>query len=357
MTVIDLGVIGCGDVAFRTYLPGLAPLGERARVVGCFDAQSDRAEAAARLLPEARAFGTLDELLESTALDAVVNLTPAPVHAEVTAQALRAGCHVYSEKPLAATVHEAGELIELAEARGKLLLCAPAVMATTRFQWIRELVSAGRIGRLSLAVGQLATMGPAAWREYTGDPAVHYGSGVGPLLDLGVYVLHAVTGLLGPALRVEAFGAIAIPRREVLIERLAGQTIDVAADDQVLLHLDFGHGVLAQVAAGFTVAATRAPVLELHGTEGTISLSVKGWYDECGPVELYADGRWQKIAPPSPSRYDHLIMAGVPHLVACLEGAQEPVLTAAHARHVLEIVAAAERSAREGCAVDLDTAF
>ncbi len=354
--MIDLGVIGCGDVAFRTYLPGLAPLRERARVVACFDARPDRAEAAARLFPEARAFGTLGELLGSTAPDAVVNLTPAPVHAEVTAQALEAGCHVYSEKPLAATVEEAGELIELAEARGKLLLCAPAVMATTRFAWIRELISAGRIGRPSLAVGQLGTMGPAAWREYTGDPAVHYGSGVGPLLDLGVYVLHAVTGLLGPTRRIEAFGAIAIPRREVLVERLAGQTIDVTVDDQVLLHLDLG-GVLAQVAASFTIPATRAPVLELHGTEGTISISVSGWYDECGPVELYADGRWQTSAPPSPSRYEHLIMAGVPHLVDCLEGVVEPVLTAAHARHVLEIVAAAERSAQEGRAIDLDTTF
>ena len=42
--MIGLGVLGCGDVAFRTYLPGLAPLAGRAEVVACFDPDGARAE-------------------------------------------------------------------------------------------------------------------------------------------------------------------------------------------------------------------------------------------------------------------------------------------------------------------------
>ena len=86
----------------------------------------------------------------------------------------------------------------------------------------------------------MANMGPAAWRGYTGDPSVFYGPGVGPLLDTGVYALHAVTGLLGPARRVQAFGTVAIPRRPILIPRLQGQEVEVSTNDLVLLHLDFG---------------------------------------------------------------------------------------------------------------------
>ena len=356
--MIGLGFVGCGDVAFRTYFPGLEPLAGRARVVACFDERPERREAAAADFDGARAVATLDELIAADGVDAVVNLTPAPVHAEVTAKALEAGHHVYSEKPLAMTLREADELIGLAEARGKLLLCAPAVNATVRFRWLREVLETGRIGRPTLGMAMFATMGPAAWREYTGDPSVHYTAGVGPLLDLGVYVLHGLTGLLGPARRVESFSGIAIPQRDVVIDRLAGERITVTEDDQVLIHLAWDDGILAQVATTFTVADTRLPALELHGTRGALSISRRSWFDGSGPVEVVdAKNGWETLSPPQDSPYAHLIMAGIAHFVDCLEGVEAPILTAAHARHVLEIALGAGRSAREGRAVDLQTTF
>lgn len=357
--MIGLGVVGCGDVAFRSYLPGLQMVEGRARLVACSDPQLDRARAAAALSNGAEAYGSLDAFLEHPGLDAVVNLTPAPLHRDVNMRALEAGFHVYSEKPLAGTVEEASALIEMAESRDRLLLCAPAVMATARFGWLHGEIQRGRIGTPTLAVGHLATMGPAAWREYTGDPRVFYGPGVGPLLDLGVYILHAVTGLLGPARRVEAFGGIAIPRRPILIDRFEGETIEVSEHDQVVLHLDLGYGVLAQVFASYTVPATRSPGLEVHGSEGTIAVpSGDDWYDDAVPVEIFGnEAGWVKEVPPDPSRYTHLIDGGVPHLVECVEGQAGPVLTAAHARHVLEIMLSAARSAREGRAIELETRF
>ena len=136
---------------------------------------------------------------------------------------LRAGKHVFSEKPLAANLADAQATIDLACERGLTLLCAPAVMATNRFRWLKAQLDSGWLGRPTLAVGQMANMGPAAWRDYKGDPAVFYGPEVGPALDTGVYILHAITGLLGPARRVEAFGGISIPQRNVLIPVVKGK--------------------------------------------------------------------------------------------------------------------------------------
>ncbi len=354
--MITLGIVGCGDVAFRSYFPGLAPLEHQARVIACFDPQADRVAEAVALFPGARACGSLDELLAAPGLTAAINLTPAPLHAEVNTQALEAGCHVYSEKPLAGTLEEAHALIELADSRGALLLCAPAVMATARFVWLRQALAEGAIGRPTLATAQIANMGPAAWREYTGDPRPFYGPGVGPLLDIGVYVLHAITGLLGPARRVQAFSGIAIPRRQALMDRLEGETIEVAADDQVVLHLELADGVLAQVLAAFTVPASKAPVLEIHGTEGTVSIAASGWYNANGLVDLFREGQWESVAPP-PAATESLIMAGLPHFVECVQDGATPVLTATHARHVLEIVLAATLSSDEGRAVELATTF
>jgi predicted dehydrogenase len=363
---ISLGIVGCGDVAFRTYLPGLRPMLEDGSVCVAvlFDPVRERAERAAALFPDARAVTSLEELLRHPGLDVGVNLTPAPLHREVTAALLEAGLHVFTEKPIAGTVAEAQALIALAERQGKLLFSAPAVMATGRFRWLKRVVEAGKIGRPTLVTAQMANMGPAAWRAYTGDPAVFYSASVGPLIDTGVYVLHAATGLLGPAKRVQAFGGTVIPKRTVLVERLLGQEITVETADQLLIHLDFGDNVFAQIHSSFATPRTKAPAFELHGTGGSISISTSDWYNANGATEiLIRDDSplgvedWQRVNLPTPTPYDHLIAAGVPQLVACLRGEEAPILTAEHATHVLEIMLAAQQAAGSGETISLNTTF
>jgi predicted dehydrogenase len=310
------------------------------------------------------AYTTYEEFLNHPGLDGVFNLTPAPFHRDTSTAALDKGLHVFTEKPIAATVEDACALIAHAKERDRLLLSAPAVMATVRFRWLKKIVEAGRIGRLTLATAQMANMGPAGWRAYTGDPAVFYAANVGPVLDIGVYSLHAITGLFGPAKRVQAMGGIAIPERNVLIPRLAGQKITVESKDHMLIHLDFG-GAFAQILASFAVPGSKAPALEIHGTEGTISIGMDQWYNASGPVDILprddtllgVQGWINGVSSPEATGDGHLIGAGPEHFVACLRGEEEPILTPEHATHVLEIILKAEQSAAEGRALDLETAF
>ena len=367
--MIGLGVLGCGDVAFRTYLPGLGRLADRARVVACFDPDRGRVERFAAAVadhgsPGATAHGDLAAFLARPGVDAVLNLSPAPFHEANNRACLEAGKHVYSEKPIAGTVAEGQALAELARRRGLTLLVAPAVMATSRFQWLRRQAAAGRFGRWTLAVGQMANMGPAAWRDYKGDPAVFYGPQVGPLLDTGVYVLHAMTGMLGPARRVEAFGGIAIPERKVLIPSRLGETVRVGANDLMLVQLDFGDTTFAQLLSSFATPRTRMPNLELHGSAGSVSISQEVWYDLNAPIDVWLrdegpDGReaWAAATPEPPNPDDNLIRTGPWHFVDVLEGKAEPVLTAEQAVHVLEVIDLATRSAAEGRALDTETTF
>jgi predicted dehydrogenase len=187
---------------------------------------------------------------------------------------------------------------------------------------------------------------------------VFYSKSVGPLLDTGVYVLHAITGLLGPARRVEAFGGIAIPERTVLIERLAGQTIRVESNDVMLVHLDFGENRFAQVLSSFAVPRSKAPAMEVYGSQGTVSIAMERWYDANGPVDLFLlDKGWlNEVCPPPPPMpsTDHLIGSGPAHFVAVLRDEEAPILTAEHALHVLDIILKAQQSAQEGRALDLE---
>jgi predicted dehydrogenase len=361
-----LGVVGCGDVAFRTYFPGLAPFiaDGSTSVAVCFDPVQERADRAAALFPGARAVTSFDALLNHPGLNAAINLTPAPLHCEITTALIRAGMDVFSEKPLAGTVADAQSLIELAKAEGKLLMCAPAVMATNRMRWLKRVIETGRIGLPTMAVAQMANMGPSGWRQYTGDPAVFYGPGVGPLIDTGVYVLHTITGMLGPVKRVQAFGGIVIPKRTVQIERLLGQEIDVLTNDQMLIHLDFGNNVFAQVLSSFAVPRTKAPAFELYGTGGAISISMTDWYDANGPVDIFIRDEsslgiedWQHVAPPVASPHGNLIGAGVPHFIATLRGEEDPILTAEHACHILDVMLRASEAAASGETVSIETTF
>jgi predicted dehydrogenase len=363
-----LGIIGCGDVALRTYGPGLEPLAGRAAAVAVYDPDLARAERladdlVALGLPRPAIVPSLDALLTDADVAAVLNLSPAPFHHEINVASLQAGKHVFSEKPLAGTLEDARAAIDLARERGLTLLCAPAVMASNRFRWLKAQLDAGWLGRPTLAVGQMANMGPAAWREYKGDPAVFYGPSVGPALDTGVYILHAITGLLGPAQRVEAFGGVSIPQRNVLIPGREGQVIDVTAPDHLLIHLDLGDNRFAQVLSSFATPRSKAPALEVHGEQGTFSISLENWYEPDTPIDVWQrderpDGveRWTQVTPPNASRIWHQIQAGPEHFVAVLEGAEPPILTAEHATHVLAIILAAARSIEEGCAVDVSEA-
>jgi predicted dehydrogenase len=363
----NLGLIGCGDVAFRTYIPGIQNEAARSQVVAAFDPVLERAERAAAIFPGAVAYSEFEPFLNHSGLDGVFNLTPAPFHAEVTGKAFDHGLNVFSEKPIAATVTEGQALAARAKQEGLVYLCAPATMATDRFQWIKSFIAEGRMGDLTVGTGQMVSLGPAGWRQYTGDPAVFYKPGVGPILDLGVYILHGMTGLFGPAKRVQSVAGITIPERTVQIPRLMGEKITVETPDVSLIQLDFGNNSYAQIFSSFAVPATQAPSMEVHGSDASLTIWYEDWYNATGPIDFYQrdptaaglQGWQRRISPPSPvaTPGENLIWSGPRHFVSVLEGAQEPILTPEHAIHILEIILSSAESASTGKAIELTTTF
>lgn len=363
----QFGLIGCGDVAFRTYIPGILTDAARATVVATFDPVLERAEKAAALFPSATAYSEFELFLQHAGLNGVFNLTPAPLHAEITGKAFDHGLHVFSEKPIAATVAEGKALAERARTEGLVYLCAPATMATDRFQWIKSFMDEGRMGVPTVATGQMASLGPATWRQYTGDPSVFYKPGVGPILDLGVYVFHGITGLFGPAKRVQSFAGITIPERDVLIPRLLGEKVAVETPDVSMIQLDFGNNSYAQILSSFAICASQTPAIEIHGSDASLTIWTEDWYNAAGPIDYFQRdptltglAGWQKrVSPPLPVGLpnENLIWSGPRHFVSVLNGTQEPILTAEHAIHILDIIVSSAESALNGKAVELSTSF
>lgn len=109
-----LGIIGCGNI-FERYMRGLARY-QNLAVMWCSDVDLALARARAQQF-EIPSWGTLDEMLEYERIDVAINLTPPNVHAATSSSALEAGKHIYTEKPLAATLDNAAALIRTASAR------------------------------------------------------------------------------------------------------------------------------------------------------------------------------------------------------------------------------------------------
>ena len=363
---LRVGIVGCGDVAHRHYLPALRSRSDRVEVTALADPNEGAATALAEALgpwsPGARTYRSVEAMLEAETLDAVIDLAPAPLHGAVNRSVLEAGVALYSEKPLASSLADADALIDLAAGAGTPFLVAPGSAATARIRWLRDLADSGRLGRPTLAVAHHADPGPAAWREYTGDPTPFYREGVGPVFDHGVYRLHEMTAVLGPVRRVQAMGSIAIPRRRVRGGPLTGRTIEVTTPDHVLIQMAFESGALGQLLASFGTPETLAPWLELHLTGGTVSFAGKSW-DLDPPVSIYTDDEtdaategWTSDVEVPTDEYS-VVETGARHFIACLLGEEQPRLTPEHARHVLDIILKAYASIDDGRAHATETSF
>lgn len=354
MNAVKLALIGCGDVAQRDYLPEMHRLAGRAEIVAVCGRTAKRARSVAAEYGIARWYDDFDCMLAETEADAVLNLTPIQTHAETTLAALQAGKHVYSEKPVASTVSDARRIQVEAAERELTLICAPSVMLFPQVQFARSLVARGAVGALWSVTGQ-GHGGVPPWRGYPSDPSPFFARGGGPLMDMGVYPLHAITGIFGPARRVSAYGSRARESFVVDDGPYAGRQVPIETDDTWALLLDLGEGRMATVTANNSVQASRAPQLELHGLGGTIAVNL---LDVAAPVELFQpESGWQRhqVSHARAGGPDHLL--GIEHLVDCITTGAGPKLSIDQAIHVLEIIEAAERSARSGRAIEVTSTF
>lgn len=206
MDSIRLALLGCGDVAQRYYLPALHRLADRVALVAVCDMQAERARFVAAHYGADAWYSDYERLLAESGADLVVNLTPIGRHAETTLAALQAGKHVYTEKPVATTVREAAHLRDAARQRGLLLACAPCVMLFPQMRRAQALLAEGAIGPVYAARAH-AHGGVPPWPGFISDPSPYFAPDAGPAVDVGVYALHALTGLLGPVQRVVAMTA------------------------------------------------------------------------------------------------------------------------------------------------------
>jgi len=144
---LRVALIGCGW-AGRRHAEAYVQHG--AEVRWAVDTEPRRAESLLAVAGRARPADDYHEALDDPAVDAVDICLPHNLHAPVAVAAARAGKHILCEKPIAASLEEADNMIETAAACGVVLMIAENVRFDPLFQRVRALLDEGAIGRPAL---------------------------------------------------------------------------------------------------------------------------------------------------------------------------------------------------------------
>jgi predicted dehydrogenase len=346
---IRVAVIGCGSVS-NMYLPHLSKSPFVELVAAC-DIRPERAKRQAERFGIPNQYPHIDLLLAGAPFDLLVNLTNMQEHGRLNKQALGEGKHVWSEKPMANSYREGRALLDLAATRKLRIWGAPAVVNSPQFAFMSRAIQAGKLGNVAAAHAHYGHTGP-------GWSAFFYEKGGGSLPDLGVYNLATLTGLLGPAKSVVAMTSIVTPTRRVDDK---GE-IRVEAEDNAMVLLDHGDGVISHVQCGFNYfdpyghegKGQERPTITIWGTKGNMSLVGYDWAPFGVDLATTGDEKGQRYATDTAP---YVWEQGASVIAESLATGQEPLIAAEHALHVLEIIEAARESGKTGRRVTLQSTF
>ncbi|MGN8025314.1 Gfo/Idh/MocA family protein [Microbacterium sp. 22242] len=347
LTPLRVGIIGCGNIVAQ-YLETFARI-DTVHLVAVADLVPERAAEVAARVPGVRPM-SIDELLADPDIRLVVNLTIPAAHAEVSLRILAAGKEVYSEKPLAAELPAARDVLEAASRAGLWVGCAPDTVLGVGLQTARKAIDDGAIGRPIAATATMVTPGHERWHP---NPDFYYLPGGGPLLDMGPYYVSALVQLLGPV--VEVSGAASRLRTERVIGSgpREGERVPVETDTHISGVLTHESGALSTLVMSFDAVATHSANIEVHGETGSLTVPDPNNFD--GETRLHALGASEWIALPPAAGYVGAGRGVGVHDRAIARDPGDARASGAVGFHVLEVMLSLLQSAGEGRSVPVSS--
>lgn len=346
---LKIGVIGCGSVS-GMYLPHLTK-SSHVEVVSLCDIKPERAAARATEFKIAHHYAHIDQMLAGEPFDMLVNLTDMQEHGRLNKIAVQKGVHVWSEKPLANTYKEGYELVQLAKKLNLRIWGAPAVVNSPQFAFMATQIKEGKLGKIAAAHGRYGHLGPS-WSAF------FYEKLGGSLPDLGVYNLTTMTGLLGPVKSVVAMTNILTPERQVDDKG----RIAVEEEDNASVLMEHYNGAISHVMSGFNYfdpyghegSGQEKPTVSIIGTKGSMHMIGYDWKPFAVEMATLDHEETRKFATETG---EFAWEEGATVVSRAVLDQIEPLISAEHSLHVLEIIEAARRSQKTGRRIALKSTF
>ena len=352
MKPVITGVIGCGAIS-DIYLSNMIGKYATLDVVACAAAHRENAE------KKAAKYGiracSVEELLSDPTIELIVVLTPAPTHYGLVKQALLAGKHVYTEKPISTELSHARELLALAEEKGLRLGAAPETFMGSALQTGRRALDDG-------LVGEVTSFHVVANRDLNFLASLFRflrGPGGGICYDYGVYYLTALISLLGPIDSVFARVGNHLPVRKNCFPASPefGQDFVYDNEAQVNALLTLKSGVVGNFSLNGDSAMEDQAYFTVQGTGGILQLCDANAFG--GAVRFLKDEpgneAWRTLEPVS-ALSDNCRGLGPAQMALCIREGGAHLVSKEMACHVLDVIEKIMESGRSGRMVSTETA-
>lgn len=333
-----VALVGSGSIADQ-HLGALLEI-PQAKVVGVYSRTEEKARAAAA---KAGCAATTDwrALVRREDVDLVDVVTSSGSHFEIVNEALKAGKHVLVEKPMAMRAAEAGLLVEVAKAKGRLL----SVISQRRFEdqhvAVKKAVDAGAIGKLLLAEVSCPYYRTQAYYD-SADWRGKIATDGGALMNQSIHSVDLLLWFAGPAASITA--------------KTATQAHRMEAEDLALVLVSFRNGAFGTIMASTSIQPGFAPCLNLYGEKGSIKLEGSAITHWTVPgVERPSSGAQPASAgiatPKLANHAQH--KAQILDVLGALAEGRPPAVTGEDGRRAVALVEAVYASAKSGGAVAL----
>lgn len=336
---MKVGIIGGGGIAIR-HIAGYRKVDDVESITLADVNPNFAAKGELDATPNARAVIDHREILDDGEIEVVSICLPHDLHEPFAVEALRAGKHVITEKPIALNVEQADHMIAVAEQANRRLFVIMNLVFTPYYLRARELLRSGELGRPFMSVfhiegNEFAIMNdPNHWK---GTPER---AGGGAMMDTGYHAVYMLLDMFGLPEKISA------RTRRLVVEPVNKM------DDNTVATLEFPGGVMGTVIVSYSI--TSKPWSErrhVYCTDGSIEMS-----DETvEPLKIWRDSQVVERQDWPHHEHPHVYSIGacIAHYLECITTGDEPMVNAHHARDTLATLEAVYQSSNMGQTVHL----
>ena len=337
------GIVSTGLHPDNKIAPAITAAAGSELVAVCSRDQG-RADAFAAKHGASAAYGSLDDMLADSRVDAVFIASPNSLHAAQAIQAAQSGKHVLSEKPMTTTLEDAVAMVRICRDSRVKLGVGFELRHNPGHILARDLVVQGALGRVTLAQGQwgFGTRGQETFPPRTGlrqwwdDPEAI--GGASTMMGTGVHVVDLLRFLLGQ--EVTEVAALT-----------DGQTEERPLEQIATLTLRFEEGTLGTVVCGRLLPDSRND-FALYGINGRITSRATIWESQQGEVDVTTDT--VSCTEAYTDNYLGNFIAQMEDFQRAVEDDHEPAATGRDGLRVVEATLAMIESARTGRVVKIE---
>jgi len=332
--MLRIAIIGCGRSVQMAHAPALQALAEHYQVVALADQSPEALERAGLQLgiPPEHRYTDYRAMLARAQPQVVDIAVPHRVHRDAAMDALLAGAHLITERPLALSAGDAEALLRLAEMHGRLISVLHFYLCYPPFAEAIRLVRRGEIGAPFFIRCEGVTGGFGAGTE-SYHPAWHADpdmAGGGVWMDSGYHAAYLCAALMGsPVTEVTA--------------RIGTYTTDLQVDDTAAALLTHAGGGTSSLQVAWSVPAGGRRVFEIYGTDGAIAMDHEGH-----PFGLFENATRTWRHPEVLGGHAQSFIGFFTAVAECLRFSAPPPVTHRDALHTLQIVLAGYRAAAQG---------